>query len=225
MSILFSHISASGLRKSLSAEELMLSNCGALVSPLDSKEIKPVNPKGNQSWIFIGNTDAQAETPILWPTDAMSRLIEKDPDAGKIEGRRKRGQQRMRCLHGITDLMDMSMSKLQEIVKDREACRSVLQSVQFSCSVISNSLQPMDHSRPGLPVHHQLPEFTQTHVRWVGDAIQPSHPLSSPSPPALKLSHHQALFQWVSFSHQVARVLELQLQHQSFQWTPRTDLL
>ena len=216
MSILFSHISASGLRKSLSAEELMLSNCGALVSPLDSKEIKPVNPKGNQSWIFIGNTDAQAETPILWPTDAMSRLIEKDPDAGKIEGRRKRGQQRMRCLHGITDLMDMSMSKLQEIVKDREACRSVLQSVQFSCSVISNSLQPMDHSRPGLPVHHQLPEFTQTHVRWVGDAIQPSHPLSSPSPPALKLSHHQGLFQWVSSLHQVAKLLELQLQHQSF---------
>ena len=70
---------------------------------------------------------------------------------------------------------------------------------------------PMNCSTPGLPVHHQLPEFTQTHVHWVGDAIQPSHPLSSPSPPALNPSQHQGLFKWVSFSHQVARVLEFQL--------------
>ena len=63
----------------------------------------------------------------------------------------------------------------------------------------------MNHSTPGLPVHHQLPEFTQTHVHWVGDAIQPSHPLSSPSPPAFNLSQHQGLFQWVSSSHQVAK--------------------
>ena len=72
---------------------------------------------------------------------------------------------------------------------------------------------------PGLPVHHQLPEFTQTYVYWVGDAIQPSQPLSSLSPPALNLSQHQALFQWVSSSQQVAKVLEFQFQHQSFQWT------
>ena len=84
---------------------------------------------------------------------------------------------------------------------------------------------PMDCSMPGLPVHHQLPEFTQTHVHWVGDAIQPSHPLSSPSPPAFNLSQHQGLFQWVSSLHQVARVLEFQLQHQSFQWLFRTDFL
>ena len=83
---------------------------------------------------------------------------------------------------------------------------------------------PMDCSTPGLPVHHQLPEFTQTHVHRVGDAIQPSHPLSSPSLSAFNLSQHQDLFQWVSSSHQVAKVLEFQLQHQSFQWTPRTDL-
>ena len=83
---------------------------------------------------------------------------------------------------------------------------------------------PMNCSMPGLPVHHQLPEFTQTPVHWV-NAIQPSHPLSSPSPPALNLSQHQGLFQWVSSLHQVAKVLEFQLQHQSFQWTPRTDLL
>ena len=84
---------------------------------------------------------------------------------------------------------------------------------------------PMNRSTPGLPVHHQLPESTQTHVHWVSDTIQPSHPLSSPSPPAFNLSQHQGLFQWVSPSHQVAKVLEFQLQHQSFQWTPRTDLL
>ena len=81
----------------------------------------------------------------------------------------------------------------------------------------------MDCSTAGLPVHHQLPEFTQTHVHQVGDAIQPSHPLSSPSPPVLNPSQHQGLFQWVNSSHEVAKVSELQ--HQSFQWTPRTDLL
>ena len=83
---------------------------------------------------------------------------------------------------------------------------------------------PMNHITPGLPVHHQLLESTQTHVHWVGNAIQPSHPLSSPSP-ALNLSQNQGLFKWVSSSHQVAKVVEFQLQHQSFQWTPRTDLL
>ena len=74
-------------------------------------------------------------------------------------------------------------------------------------------------------VHHQLPESTQNHVHWVGDAIQPSHPLLSPSPPVLNLSQHQGLFKWVSSSHQVAKALEFQLQHQSFQWILRTDLL
>ena len=82
---------------------------------------------------------------------------------------------------------------------------------------------PMNRNTLGLPVHHQILESTQTYVHWVGDAIQPSHPLSSPSTPALNLSQHQGLFQWVSSSHQVANVLEFQLQHQSFQWTPRTD--
>ena len=95
-------------------------------------------------------------------------------------------------------------------------------SVQLSHSAVSDSLRPMNRSTPGLPVHHQLPEFTQTHVHRVGDAIQPSHPLSSPSPPAFSLSQHQGLFQWVDSSHQVAKVLEFQLQYQSFQWTPRT---
>ena len=98
-------------------------------------------------------------------------------------------------------------------------------SVQFSCSVSVRLWDPMNRSTPGLPVHHQLPEFTQTHVHQVSDATQPSHPLSSPSPPAFNLSQHQSLFQWVSSSHQVAKVLELQLEHQSFQWIFRTDFL
>ena len=103
-----------------------------------------------------------------------------------------------------------------------EASSHQLISVTQSCPTLCH---PMDCSTPGLPVHYQLPGFTQTHVHWVSDAIQPSHPLSSPSLPALNLSQHQGLFQWVSSSHQVAKVLEFQLQHQSFQWTPRTDLL
>ena len=95
--------------------------------------------------------------------------------------------------------------------------------VQFSDLVMSNSLQPMDCSMPDLPVHPQLLEFTQTHVHWLGDAIQPSHPLSPSSPPTFNLSQHQGLFKWVSSSHQVAKVLEFQLQHQFFQWIFRTD--
>ena len=94
----------------------------------------------------------------------------------------------------------------------------------FSHSVVSD-FDLMDCSTPGFPVHHHLLEFAQTHVHWVGDAIQPSHPLLSPSPPALSLSQHQGLFQWVSSSNLVAKVLELQLQRQFFYWTLRVDIL
>ena len=102
-----------------------------------------------------------------------------------------------------------------------------LSSVQFSSIAQScpTLCDPMNHSTPGLPVNHQLLEFTQTHVHLVGDAIQSSHPLSSPSLSAHNPSQHQGLSQWVSSSHQVAKVLEFQLQHQSFHWTPRTDFL
>ena len=95
----------------------------------------------------------------------------------------------------------------------------------FDHSVMSNSLQShgMQHARPPCP--SQLPELAQIHVRWVGDAIQPSHPLLSPSPPAFNLSQHQDIFQWFSSLHQVAKVLEFQLQHQSFQWIFKTDFL
>ena len=97
-----------------------------------------------------------------------------------------------------------------------------IRSVAQSCPTLCD---PMNRSTPGLPVHHQLSEFTQTHVHWVSDAIQPSHPLSSPSPPAPNPSQHQSLFQWVSSSHEVDKVLEFQLQHHSFQRNPRADVL
>ena len=123
----------------------------------------------------------------------------------KIEGRRRRGWQRMRWLDGITNLMDMGL---------------MLVTWSQSCPTLCN---PMNRSTPGPLVHQQLLESTQTHVHWVADAIQLSHPLSFPSPPAF--NQHQDLFQWLSSLHQVAKVLEFQLQHQSFQWTPRTDIL
>ena len=100
-------------------------------------------------------------------------------------------------------------------------------SVQFNSVVQSCPIlyDLMDCSMPGLPVHHQLPELTQTHVHCIGDANRPSHPLSSPSPPTFNLSQLLGLFKWVSSSHQVAKVLEFQLQRQSFQWIFRTNFL
>ena len=105
--------------------------------------------------------------------------------------------------------------------------RSLELTVQFSSVAQScpTLCDPMNRSTPGLFVHHQLPEFTQIHIHQVGDAIQTSHSLSSPSPPTPNPSQHQGLFQWVNSSHEVAKVLEFQLQCQSFQWAPRTDLL
>ena len=189
--------------------------------------------------------------------------LEKTLILGKIEGRRRRGWQKMRWFNSITNSMDMNLSKPQEVMGNTGARRAAVHeiakkqtwrtdwttttkedagrtkfslinktsflkgplqllyslSVQFSsvaqsCPTLCN---PMDCSTPGLPVHHQLPELAQAHVHQVGDAIQPSHLLSSPSPPAFNPSQHQGLFQWVSSSHQVAKVLELQLQPQSFQ--------
>ena len=126
---------------------------------------------------LMGRTDSLEKTLIL----------------GKIEGRKRRGQQRVRRLDGITSSMDMGLSKLQEIVKVQHIvnCSIQFSSVSQSCPTLCDPL----NRTPGLPVHHQLPEFTQTHIHQVRDAIQPSHPLSSPSPPAPNPSQHQSLFQ------------------------------
>ena len=134
-------------------------------------------------------------------------------------------------VHGVAEsqtwLKQLSMHVECEVKWKKERIQTwllVLHTFQFSlvqsCPILCD---PMNCSMPGFAVHHQLPELAQTHVHRVGDAIQPSHPVLSPSLPAFSLSQHQGLFQWVSSSHQVAKVLELQ--HQSFQWIFRIDFL
>ena len=129
----------------------------------------------------------------------------------------KQSNKKIRHLHARFSKEGIDMA-----IKHIKMC-SISWVLQFSCSVMSDSLQPQGLQHASFPVHHQLPELTQTHVHWIGNAIQPSHPLSSASPPAFNLSQHQGLFQGVSSSHQVAKVLEFQLQ--SFQWIFRTDFL
>ena len=147
---------------------------------------------------------------------------ETDSEAQKIQAKRDFG----RSIHRPSPCLgEKKKTAWGSGYEHKLKCQIQFSSVSSVAQPCPTLCDPMNHGTPGLPVHHQLLESTQTHVHWVGDAIQPSHPLSSPSPPALNLSQHQDLFKCVSSLHQVAKVLEFQLQQQSFQWTPRTDLL
>ena len=137
----------------------------------------------------------------------------------------------LKCYHSAPDLQ-MSASISSEPVSFVAIIKICSFFLMLYLSVCSSVIQlcltlcdPMDCSMPGFPVLHYLPELTQTHVHWVSDVIQQSHPLSSPSPPTFYLSQHYGLFKWVRSLHQVAKVWELQRQHQSFQWIFRTDFL
>ena len=160
-------------------------------------------------WITFWKFSPRATAPMLRYMSHISFLIEK---VGKFF-----------CFSFI-------LCYIFQCFRRKKVCIFVCVDYQFSqfssvaqlCPTLCN---PMHCSMPGFPVYHQLPELTQIHVHRVSDAIQPSHPLSSPSLPTFNLFRHQGLFQGVSSSHQVAKVLGLQLQYQSFQWTPRTDLL
>ena len=180
----------------------MLSNCGAgedSWESLDSKEIKPVNPKENQPRIFIGRTDAEAEASILWPPDAKSHFTGKDPDAGKDWRQKEKGEIEDERLDSIINSVVINLSKLWKIVEDRGTWHAAVHGVPrvghltpCSVSLVWLFVTPWTAAHKASLSH--FPEFSQIYVHWVSDAIQPSHPLSSPFPPAFNISQHQSLF-------------------------------
>ena len=176
----------------------------------DCKKIQPVHPKRNQSWILIGRTDAEA--PILWPPAAKNQLIGKDPDAGKDWRQEEKGmiEYEMVGWHHWLNVHESEQCPEDSEKQESLACCSLqFSSVAQSCPTLCDR---RNCSTPGFPFHHKLLRVSQTHVHQVSDVIQPSYPLSSPSPPAFSPSQHQGLFQWISSSHQVAKVLKLQHQ-------------
>ena len=157
-----------------------------LESPLDCKEIKPVNPKGNQSWIFIGRADAKAEASVLGHLMRRTDSLEKTLMMGKIEGRRRKQWQRMRWLDGITDLMDMSMSKLREVVKDREAWRAAVHGVTKSWTWLSDWTELLCLSSSTQLIMHFIVWFTFSCVSPVLTMENPAtEPPKSPNNPIL----------------------------------------
>ena len=154
---------------------------------------------------FSKRWEYQNTWPASWEICRQVRKQQLEPDMEQWTGT-KFGKEFVKVVYCHPAYLTYLQSQLSLLVQ--------------SCPTLCN---PMNRSTPGLPVHHQLPEFTQTHVHWVSDAIQTSHPLLSPSSPTFNLSQHQGLFKWVSSLHQVAKVLEFQLQHHSFK--SRTDFL
>ena len=190
--------------------------------------LEPYIPECEVKWALGGITTNKASggdgIPVelfqILKDDALKCCTQYASKFGKLSSGHRTGKGQF-SLQSQRKTIPKNVQTITQLHSSHMLVKSV-SSVAQSCPTLCD---PMNRSTPGLPVHQQLPEITQTHVHWVSDVIQLSHPLLSPSPPALNLSQHQGLLKCVSPSHQVAKLLEFKPQHQSFQWTPRTDLL